>query len=602
MNCPSRTDEPPLTDHPTWNQNPPFLSGDLTTCQDLNGIANAREHRDGSGGAAVADDDRGEKGMRRDGWAVADRLPVDAEGRKGLAWGWGTFSVSHSQVNGVTGGEGHSLSIAAGGGGLGAVAATTAAPPAPCSVFGWLSWTASVLVCAAIMSASRLPESVLGGLFGITEPGFISPNTSTTIITDTRVTDSIPLRKRSTCATGGFLSEEEYNTPLHVGALLIILTVSFAACAFPIVASRIPRLRLPARFFFAVRHFGTGVLLATAFVHLLPTAFTLLGNPCLSSFWVEDYPAMPGAIALAAVFFVSVIEMVLQPARHLTEAAGSSSTGGGCMSAAAVLHQQERLRRPVEPAQDTSSDDVNAAVAERPMSMEMRPAAGNTNSLGRQLSNIGQASDQNTTDVTPTPDGQAGNRIGDKSVVVDEENRFPAGADGHLQLTPQQQHQKDVLQCMMLEVGILFHSVFIGMTLSVSIGHEFVILLIAIAFHQTFEGLALGSRIANIKWDKGSWQPWMMSLAYGCTTPLGQAIGIATHRLYNPESEFGLVLVGTMNAISSGLLVFASLVELLSEDFLSDESWRILRGRRRVGACFLVLFGAIGMSLVGAWA
>lgn len=57
-----------------------------------------------------------------------------------------------------------------------------------------------------------------------------------------------------------------------------------------------------------------------------------------------------------------------------------------------------------------------------------------------------------------------------------------------------------------------------------------------------------------------------------------------------------------MNAISSGLLVFASLVELLSEDFLSDESWRILRGRRRVYACFLVLSGAIGMSLVGAWA
>lgn len=91
MNCPSRTDEPPLTDHPTWNQNPPFLSGDLTTCQDLNGIANAREHRDGSGGAAVTDDERGGNGMRRDGWAVADRMPVEAEGRKGLAWGWGSF-------------------------------------------------------------------------------------------------------------------------------------------------------------------------------------------------------------------------------------------------------------------------------------------------------------------------------------------------------------------------------------------------------------------------------------------------------------------------------------------------------------------------------
>jgi hypothetical protein len=59
-------------------------------------------------------------------------------------------------------------------------------------------------------------------------------------------------------------------------------------------------------------------------------------------------------------------------------------------------------------------------------------------------------------------------------------------------------------------------------------------------------------------------------VAYGCTTPLGQAIGIATHSLYSPDSEVGLLVVGIMNAISSEFLVFASLVELMSEDFLGD--------------------------------
>ena len=116
-----------------------------------------------------------------------------------------------------------------------------------------------------------------------------------------------------------------------------------------------------------------------------------------------------------------------------------------------------------------------------------------------------------------------------------------------------------------------------------------------------------------------------MVLAYGCTyvhlhhpqssttlrltrlvpqnsTPIGQAIGLATHTLYSPGSEFGLILVGTMNAISSGLLVFAALIELLAEDFLSDQSWGVLRGRKRVVACLLVLLGAACMSLVGAWA
>jgi hypothetical protein len=42
MNCPSRTDDDILY-HPGWNQNPPRFAADLTTCEDLNGIANARE-------------------------------------------------------------------------------------------------------------------------------------------------------------------------------------------------------------------------------------------------------------------------------------------------------------------------------------------------------------------------------------------------------------------------------------------------------------------------------------------------------------------------------------------------------------------------------
>ncbi len=40
MNCPSRTDEPPASDG--LNQSPNALSNDLTTNQDLKGLANAR--------------------------------------------------------------------------------------------------------------------------------------------------------------------------------------------------------------------------------------------------------------------------------------------------------------------------------------------------------------------------------------------------------------------------------------------------------------------------------------------------------------------------------------------------------------------------------
>lgn len=44
MNCPSRVDE--TLDHDGWNQNPPPLAADLTTRQDLNGLANSTQRRD----------------------------------------------------------------------------------------------------------------------------------------------------------------------------------------------------------------------------------------------------------------------------------------------------------------------------------------------------------------------------------------------------------------------------------------------------------------------------------------------------------------------------------------------------------------------------
>lgn len=88
----------------------------------------------------------------------------------------------------------------------------------------------------------------------------------------------------------------------------------------------------------------------------------------------------------------------------------------------------------------------------------------------------------------------------------------------------------------------------------------------------------------------------------GTTTPLGQAIGLVIHNLYDPLSQTGLLMVGVMNAISSGLLLFAGLVELLAEDFLSDHSYETLQGSRRLEACGAVVAGSMLMALVGAWA
>ena len=93
-----------------------------------------------------------------------------------------------------------------------------------------------------------------------------------------------------------------------------------------------------------------------------------------------------------------------------------------------------------------------------------------------------------------------------------------------------------------------------------------------------------------------------MALAYGATTPVGQALGIWLQGMYDPQSQVGLLMVGITNAISSGLLLFAGLVQLIAEDFLSDRSYETLQGRRRMEACVAVGLGGLLMGVVGAFA
>lgn len=161
--------------------------------------------------------------------------------------------------------------------------------------------------------------------------------------------------------------------------------------------------------------------------------------------------------------------------------------------------------------------------------------------------------------------------------------------------------KKMSMQITLIEGGILFHSVFVGMTVSIT-SKGFIILLIAIVFHQMFEGLGLGTRIADVPYPKNSWKPWALVVAFGSTAPIGQAIGLVTRGSYDPNSAFGLIIVGVFNAISSGLLIYAALVDLLAEDFLSEEASHTMTGKTKTQAFCYVLMGAAGMSIVGAFA
>ncbi|KAI0828113.1 Zinc/iron permease [Hypoxylon sp. FL0890] len=424
--------------------------------------------------------------------------------------------------------------------------------------------------------------------------------------------------ERPACGSG---DRGTYDTGLHVFALFLILSLSVLACGFPLLSRQSAQSRRAHHIVFLCQHFGTGVLIATAFVHLLPTAFLSLTDPCLPPLFTEGYPPMAGLIAMVSVLVVATVESYLtvrgaghsHSHNHGWDSDDEDAEGDerNVLPNVGLAARRASSHRPADIALGdmSASQGLMADVSPLPESTPSiithspQPQRLSSRSNGDEDDVLGDHDDEdldlNLNDFDPVADEDAqplAHSNGDAHA-----KRYSESTDPHGPLTPEEQKRR-MLQCMLLEAGILFHSVFIGMAVSVATGPPFVVFLVAIAFHQTFEGLALGSRIAAIQFPRASLRPWLMVLAYGLTTPIGQAIGLAVHRLYDPLSQTGLLMVGIMNAISSGLLLFAGLVQLLSEDFLTEKSYKSLKGKKRRNAGLAVLAGAMLMALVGAFA
>lgn len=261
------------------------------------------------------------------------------------------------------------------------------------TVKDWTRWLLSVVVVAIFISHVRPGETTVRYL--------PAPATVDAVMVDAELPR---MPKRSTCEQGG-VDGDEYDLPLHVAGLFIILGVSTLACAFPILAVWFPRLRIPPAFLFFVTHFGTGVLIATAFVHLLPTAFTSLNDPCLSSFWTSDYPAMPGAISLGGIFLVTVIEMVFSPARHccrprLDDFAAPASARAPSRSAPGTPPAQDPpVQVQVQVPQIDITEPPNSASCPCPPGnafldgrhlSDLGPLRGRSNSISRSINRMGE--------------------------------------------------------------------------------------------------------------------------------------------------------------------------------------------------------------------
>ncbi|KIW98685.1 uncharacterized protein Z519_00346 [Cladophialophora bantiana CBS 173.52] len=370
------------------------------------------------------------------------------------------------------------------------------------------------------------------------------------------------------CDTG---NDYDGRIGLRVAALFIIWITSSIGAAFPIFANRHRGLKVPEPVFFICKYFGSGVIIATAFIHLLAPATDALTDPCLTG-PITEYDWAEG-IVLMTIFVLFFVELMVMRYGNFG-GAHNHDHGDGHAHARAHSHSHA-----VDLERSTTDTEMTPAPGSSPYK-------DSPHSVSLPLST--RLSRSQSTHV-PGEDHMGHAR--EHSEIEEAANPFSL-----------EDYKAQMTAIFILEFGIIFHSVFIGLTLAVA-GSEFDTLFIVIIFHQTFEGLGLGSRLAVTPWPKDRrWTPYVLALSYGLSTPLAIAIGLGVRKSYPPNSQTTLIVNGVFDSMSAGILIYTGLVELMAHEFMFSISMRRASIRTVMAAFVTMCLGAGLMALLGKWA
>ncbi|GAA5820536.1 hypothetical protein JCM11251_003037 [Rhodosporidiobolus azoricus] len=391
---------------------------------------------------------------------------------------------------------------------------------------------------------------------------------------------------------------------LRVGAIFIILSTSAFGTLFPIISRR-SRLAIPELVYKAFKFFGSGVIIATALVHLLTPAFESLGSECLAETGWSEYP-YAAAICLASIFAIFLVELIATRGgnnflrkRGLKSHDPHSSRGNqGVGHTGHGLHPPTPTESTEAISTATQAAGGNAITEE--VVAEPAPAVGEGN-VPKRLDETADLEAAKVPLDTRIGRGRGHSHSHSHSHGAGHARGHEHGATDEDDEMINESAMAQIMGVAILEFGVLFHSFVIGLTLAVS--EQLGPLLAVLTFHQMFEGIGLGARLSMLPLPrKYNYVPIVAAVVYACTTPLGIAIGLGIRETYNPDSAAAVITSGVLDAVSAGILLWAGLVECLAHDFVFDRSMSEASDFEVAFSVFFVLFGAGIMALLGRWA
>lgn len=397
-----------------------------------------------------------------------------------------------------------------------------------------------------------------------------------------------------------------YNLGLHIAAVFIIMFSSGLGAFIPVLSKAYPAFRISGKLitlgksvmkmnnvkqlglliFFCLGKFaGSGIILATGFIHMLPSAMQNLTSPCLPAIWNTGYTAFASLFAMIAALSMQLIE-------HLASEHAQKRQEANAKLDADALQSAEKIPEPLHDASATKNI---------------------TRSQETLISNSGIKSCQTPVNVQDAAAVMALSHIHSHHTHTHDgkNDHYPHAHHHHHPHTETHGHdhgdilllsaQRKDLSTFILELGITFHSVIIGIALGVSPGDEFTGLLIALCFHQFFEGFALGARLVELAFQTYH-HAFIMAFVFAMTTPVGTIIGIAISRSYNANSVAALLTQGIFDSISAGILIYMAFVNLIATEMVHDESFMKLDHATKWSYFAAMWVGVAIMSVIGIWA
>ncbi|KAL6215313.1 hypothetical protein ACLB2K_014744 [Fragaria x ananassa] len=364
--------------------------------------------------------------------------------------------------------------------------------------------------------------------------------------------------------------DESAALNLKFVAIASILLAGVVGIAIPLIGKNRRFLRADGSLFVGAKAFAAGVILATGFVHMLSGGSAALNSPCLPEFPWSKFP------------FSGFFAMMASLATLLVDFVGTQ-----------YYERKQGLARPSEAQVRVGSDDSGLETGIFPAQKE-----GNGMIFGEEegggMHIVGMhahAAHHGHSHAQDACDGH----VAEPGLGHDHGHGHSHGFGDD----DEDDGVRHVVVSQILELGIVSHSVIIGLSLGVSQSPCTIRPLVAaLSFHQFFEGFALGGCISQAQFRNRS--AAIMACFFAITTPLGIGVGIGVSSFYNPNSPGALVTEGILDSMSAGILVYMALVDLIAADFLSKRM--SCNFRLQIVSYCLLFLGAGMMSSLAIWA